>query len=450
MIKGFDTAARLNASQARKLREADYTFAIRYLVPERYSKALTRSEVDILLTAGFRIGLVWETTANRSNSGAASGLTDGRQAAELAKSMGVPDNTVIYFAVDYYPKADDYPRIAAYMIAAESAVRPYRLGIYGCFDVIEDMHRREIGTAYWQCVGWSQGKWSEWADIQQREWNVKTAAGTVDNNYCEDLKAAGLWGVEEGMIITGRRVRLYNNKSKKTPQAIKKETGCTSLINGGLFSLKTFKPACHLKIGGEVLAKDQYKYWGYGIKNGRAKLMQDYADVPDYIACCCMVRNGNPEKLIYNADMGDARQRTMFGTISGAPWGYVTLAPTTPEYLQKIALAEGLDDAIMLDGGASSWALTPHGELRGGRVAANYILFYDNCPYAEPTSNVKWGSIGEGAKWVQWQLNSLGANLTVDGIFGGKSVAALKVFQMDHKLEADGICGKLTRAELKR
>ena len=362
MIKGFDTAARLTAAQAQKLRDLDYTFAIRYLVPERYSKAVTKDELDALLGVGLKVGLVYETTANRANSGAASGLTDGRTAKDLAVAMGVPETAVIYFAVDYYPTAEDYPRIAAYMIAAAGAVRPYRLGIYGCFDVIEDMYRREIGDAYWQCVGWSHGKWSAHADIQQREWSVKTPVTLsngrkleVDNNYLEDPDKAGLWGAD-GLIITGKRVRLYNNAKKKSPQAIMKETGCTALINGGLFDLKTGKPACHLKIGGAVLAKDQYKYWGYGIKDGKAKLMQDYADVPDYICCCCLARDGNPEKLIYNADMGGARQRTMMGTHNGKPWGYVTLSPTTPEYLQKIALAEGLDDAIMLDGGASSWA----------------------------------------------------------------------------------------------
>lgn len=68
----------------------------------------------------------------------------------------------------------------------------------------------------------------------------------------------------------------------------------------------------------------------------------------------------------------------------------------------------------------------------------------------EPTANLKRGSKGVGVKWVQTKLNSHGYNLAVDGIFGAGTEFAVIKFQKSHDLTADGIVGKLTRAELKK
>jgi len=69
-------------------------------------------------------------------------------------------------------------------------------------------------------------------------------------------------------------------------------------------------------------------------------------------------------------------------------------------------------------------------------------------PYPEPTKNVRLNSRGNDARWVQYALNKKGAHLIVDGIFGVKSVDALKSFQFSHGLVADGICGEKTREKL--
>ncbi len=70
-------------------------------------------------------------------------------------------------------------------------------------------------------------------------------------------------------------------------------------------------------------------------------------------------------------------------------------------------------------------------------------------PYSEPTNNIKRGSRGNGVKWVQWELNQSGYNLSVDGIAGSKTDSAIRDFQSKNKLVVDGICGKNTRAKLK-
>ena len=66
-----------------------------------------------------------------------------------------------------------------------------------------------------------------------------------------------------------------------------------------------------------------------------------------------------------------------------------------------------------------------------------------------PSGTVRQGSSGEDARRVQQRLKDLGY-LTgkVDGQFGSASVAALKAFQTNHRLQSDGIAGNETIAWL--
>ena len=71
-----------------------------------------------------------------------------------------------------------------------------------------------------------------------------------------------------------------------------------------------------------------------------------------------------------------------------------------------------------------------------------------NNPYSVPTTNIKYGSKGNGVKWLQFALNEKGYNLTVDGIAGKNTINALMDFQNKNNLTVDGICGKKTIAKL--
>lgn len=80
------------------------------------------------------------------------------------------------------------------------------------------------------------------------------------------------------------------------------------------------------------------------------------------------------------------------------------------------------------------------------------IITYKNNPYKEPTANIKIGSIGDSVKWVQYEINKRGYDIGssgIDGDFGKATDAAVKKFQADNGLEADGIVGKMTRTALK-
>ena len=74
------------------------------------------------------------------------------------------------------------------------------------------------------------------------------------------------------------------------------------------------------------------------------------------------------------------------------------------------------------------------------------------CPYPEPTSNLKKDAKGDGVKWIQWMLVAVGYSVGstgIDGKFGDKTLAAVKSFQKAQNLSVDGIVGPLTRSALK-
>lgn len=71
------------------------------------------------------------------------------------------------------------------------------------------------------------------------------------------------------------------------------------------------------------------------------------------------------------------------------------------------------------------------------------------CPHAKPSSTVKKGSKGNGVRWVQWWLRLWGYSVTVDGVCGEKTRAAVMDFQKRMGLTVDGLVGNKTKNALK-
>jgi len=75
-------------------------------------------------------------------------------------------------------------------------------------------------------------------------------------------------------------------------------------------------------------------------------------------------------------------------------------------------------------------------------------------PYKLSKKILAVGDKGESVKWLQWELNRHGANLTVDGLFGKQTKLSVLLFQGNHTdatekpLGADGIVGPKTIAAL--
>lgn len=216
------------------------------------------------------------------------------------------------------------------------------------------------------------------------------------------------------MIYTCKpeKVSIYVNIGKKTAAQIKEETGCTALINGGLFNMSTFKPVCHLKVDGRVLAKDQYKYWGFAWNDESViDMVQDYGKYRNYICCVALVRNGQPERLVYSNELSGYRPRTAFGVFEdGNVWLYADAnTKKTPEQLQRLAISQGVKHAIMLDGGGSTQGVCPASTVKSNRIVHNFILVWaedDNkerdrkmkiyiSPSAQPANSYSAGNTNE-------------------------------------------------------
>lgn len=266
------------------------------------------------------------------------------------------------------------------------------------------------------------------------------------------------------------RIEIYINKTpRKTLATIKKNTGADFILNGTLYDMKTGDVCCHLKADGKHIHQPDYSVNGYAWDTGSdiammllpaAGLNTPTARKQNWIACTPLIVGGKKvDKPCKDPARLGKRGRSAIGIRKGCLAMYCTkdgtAAARDPETLRDDLYSAGWDSAVMLDGGGSSQCDFLGDKVTSSRKVQHLILVYLKptvCPYTEPTTLVKSGSIGEGAKWVQWQLNRHGANLVVDGIFGAKSVAALKKFQQsvfpNNPKEWDGICGAKTRKEL--
>lgn len=66
----------------------------------------------------------------------------------------------------------------------------------------------------------------------------------------------------------------------------------------------------------------------------------------------------------------------------------------------------------------------------------------------EPRPTMSYGDRGDQARYAQRRLNTHGAAVAVDGVFGGRMVSAVKGFQRRNGLVADGVIGPATWARL--
>jgi|SRR6516225_1700440 len=139
MPKGFDTTIGCGG-KASQIKSAGYDFVGRYLSSHHW-KVITPAEADELTTAGLSIVLVYEdnpTAPTYFSFG--QGESDATRAAQQASSLGAPDNTTIYFAVDYDASEHDLAGpIAEYFQGVATGLRnfaadnnpQYRIGVYG-------------------------------------------------------------------------------------------------------------------------------------------------------------------------------------------------------------------------------------------------------------------------------------------------------------------------------
>lgn len=182
--------------------------------------------------------------------------------------------------------------------------------------------------------------------------------------------------------IKPTKIKIYINSARKTMAQVKAETGCTHIINGGYFNMSTFEAVCVLIADGKTYAYE-WNGRGYCFDTMPPVLRWSTREDKNFIYGVRLVENGQAVvPLDYNAAWGGAKRKTAMGVMpDGRIWLYCSDDLTTPEQLQQIALASGVDSAIMLDGGGST-----QGDFNGQTVTSDRIVHNFICFWAEEDS----------------------------------------------------------------
>lgn len=204
MYQGIDTAARITAAQARKMREDGVSFVGRYIGQESWSKTITKDEIEILHGEGVSVLLCYESYAERMRGGAAAGAADGATVALHANRIGVPAGTAIMFACDYNAPSGDFALIEQYLRAAQNALGGvYEAGCYAPEKVVAYLSEKGVCEKFWQCVAWSN-QFLPVANVRQYAWQGDQRAKdmakrlgilAVDLDAADDLR--GMWRPKE-------------------------------------------------------------------------------------------------------------------------------------------------------------------------------------------------------------------------------------------------------------
>lgn len=136
---------------------AGYMGALRYLGASGDGRAVTANEIAALHAAGLGVGFVYESTSDRTLSGAAGGSADAARANAIADAIGVPDSLpLVLVTIDFGATAAQLRGpIAEYARAAiASSKRPVRA--YG-HNLAVEILCGELGLfpCAWQCAAWS-------------------------------------------------------------------------------------------------------------------------------------------------------------------------------------------------------------------------------------------------------------------------------------------------------
>ena len=259
------------------------------------------------------------------------------------------------------------------------------------------------------------------------------------------------------MLTTIRpyKIELYPNPLGKTMAQVKRETGCTHILNAASFDdLST--PNCQLKINGKVYVDDGYKYWAYAWDTAEdISLAVVPCNKANYVALICMLRDGQDEPMIIKPAYAGCRQRSAIGRkADGSFVLYCTLSGRYPEQVRDEMRAAGCVDALLLDSGLSSQCDFDGWVLNGGRIVQSFICIWADTEGEDTV--LKKGNKGTEVKALQKQLIKLGFDLGktgpdkdgCDGDFGSKTDAAVKSFQRDMGLTSNGIVDTSTQSAL--
>ena len=233
-----------------------------------------------------------------------------------------------------------------------------------------------------------------------------------------------------------------------------------SLYDGGIqFYRRPAGPPVGTVLEEGRLVRQEGNYPGVGIRLGKLDFGGPWENAWDYFLagynCPVLRAEYNPPAWNDSYVFGSRNIRIGIGYTTAKKTVIVTDENATLEQFARHAINKGVCTLVNLDGGGSRH-LHYNGQpiYTSPRIPYNALAFYREgkeqatCPYKEPTRYVRWGTIGDDARWVQWMLTYHGFTCTVDGLFFNQSVAILKEYQSKKGLVPDGCAGPLTYDKL--
>lgn len=234
------------------MKAAGVTFVCRYLSHDTSGKNATLAEVTTLRAAGMALVFIWETTASRALAGMGAGQMDAVDALSQARSLGLPDDRPIFFAVDFDAAPTEQPKINDYFSGVASVIGLNRVGMYSGYGPMArafDAGKIRYG---WQTLAWSGGKWEGRAGIQQYAIDERIGDQDVDFNR-STLDDYGQWIVGDNMALTATDKEWMLTV---LAPAIAKATWLTDNIikaaDGGTAN-PYWTPAFHVESAGRIL-----------------------------------------------------------------------------------------------------------------------------------------------------------------------------------------------------
>jgi hypothetical protein len=166
----------------KALEAANVTGVMRYASHDTSGKNLSDAEARSYLTATPRkidVGLIWESTSGRVQSGRSGGIADAHAALIQGESWGMPKGRPIYFACDYDARPHDCDD---YLKGVASVIGLSRTGLYAGFGPIHSAFNSHLIAWGWQTYAWSGGQWDNRAQLQQYSNNHLVNGVSVDYN----------------------------------------------------------------------------------------------------------------------------------------------------------------------------------------------------------------------------------------------------------------------------
>ncbi|MCS4275484.1 peptidoglycan hydrolase-like protein with peptidoglycan-binding domain [Mycetocola sp. BIGb0189] len=193
-VAGMDTTDRLTKDRVLQLVNKGYTVAGRYLTVDE--KNLKAGELDAILNNGMRLLPVFQNYNNAASFFTeAIGYDHGREAAIRSRQLGIRENVIIFFAVDYDATGAEASSIVLnYFRGVKKGLKvsnsvSYQVGVYGTRNVASIVHSASLATGVWvsgMSIGYSGNLGfkmpAEWMYNQIQEIHGQSNSTNPENN----------------------------------------------------------------------------------------------------------------------------------------------------------------------------------------------------------------------------------------------------------------------------